>query len=213
MDGDPARRVQGPAASRPPCRIATQFLDHAEAAALAWSVAVLAVLVVQMATSLLRGEVGLDLVVLLSMVGTLALSQPLAGAVIAQMVAGGQSLEGFEAKRADRAMAALVARQPRIALLVGQGDGEAGGGAKSRSRSRHRARITHPPYPRSYDGEVLDPLDVGPGPRAALDRPCYSGKALRLGGASPAGPKGQAGWCRVRTTQPIRNAVRVHHGR
>ncbi|MCF4126802.1 heavy metal translocating P-type ATPase [Methylobacterium sp. SyP6R] len=98
---------------------AAQGLGHPEAAALAWSLAtlaVLAVLLVQVATSLARGDVGLDLVALLSMGGALALSQPLAGAVIALMYAGGQSLEAYAAGRAGRAMTALIARQPRTAL-------------------------------------------------------------------------------------------------
>ena len=67
-------------------------------------------------TSLARGDVGLDLVALLSMGGALALSQPLAGVVIALMYAGGQTLEAYASRRAGRAMTALLARQPRSAL-------------------------------------------------------------------------------------------------
>ncbi|MBP1179919.1 heavy metal translocating P-type ATPase [Methylobacterium sp. PvR107] len=99
--------------------LAAQALGHPEVAALAWTLATLAILVVlasQVVTSLAQGDIGLDLVALLSMGGALALSQPLAGAVIALMYAGGQSLEAYAAGRAGRAMTALIARQPRTAL-------------------------------------------------------------------------------------------------
>jgi heavy metal translocating P-type ATPase len=88
-------------------------------AAWAWTlptVTVLAVLSIRIAISLAHGDIGLDLVAALSMGGTVALSQPLAGVVIALMYAGGQSLEAYAAGRAGRAMTALVGRQPRTAL-------------------------------------------------------------------------------------------------
>ena len=83
---------------------------------------VLAVLIGQIVTSLLRGDVGLDLVAALSMGGALALGQPLAAVVVALMYAGGQSLEVYAAGRAQREMSALLARQPRSALRE-QADG------------------------------------------------------------------------------------------
>ncbi len=86
---------------------------------MAWTIAtltVIGILLAQVATSLKKGDVGLDLVALLSMGGALILSQPLAGAVIALMYAGGQSLEAYASGRAGRAMTALIARQPRTAL-------------------------------------------------------------------------------------------------
>ncbi|CAA2160033.1 Copper-transporting P-type ATPase [Methylobacterium brachiatum] len=93
-------------------------------AAWAWTlptVTVLAVLSIRIAISLAHGDIGLDLVAALSMGGTVALSQPLAGVVIALMYAGGQSLEAYAAGRAGRAMTALVARQPRTALREADG--------------------------------------------------------------------------------------------
>ncbi|CAO4141215.1 Cation transport P-type ATPase [Methylorubrum thiocyanatum] len=99
--------------------LTAQALGQIDIAATAWTLAtlaVLAVLLTQVATSLAKGDVGLDLVALLSMGGALALSQPLAGAVIALMYAGGQSLEAYASGRAGKAMTALVARQPRTAL-------------------------------------------------------------------------------------------------
>ncbi|KQO74794.1 MULTISPECIES: heavy metal translocating P-type ATPase [unclassified Methylobacterium] len=99
--------------------LSAEALGRPDIAAWAWTLptlAVLAVLALQVVTSLARGDVGLDLVALLSMGGALALSQPLAGVVIALMYAGGQSLEAYASGRAGRAMTALLARQPRSAL-------------------------------------------------------------------------------------------------
>lgn len=99
--------------------VAAQAFGRVDIAAAAWTLATLAVLgvlMIQVVTSLAKGDVGLDLVALLSMGGALALSQPLAGAVIALMYAGGQSLEAYASGRAGRAMTALVARQPRTAM-------------------------------------------------------------------------------------------------
>ncbi|WP_409565197.1 heavy metal translocating P-type ATPase [Methylobacterium sp. J-078] len=77
---------------------------------------VLAVLLWQIVTSLLRGDMGLDVVAALSMGGALALGQSLAAVVVALMYAGGQSLEVYADGRARREMSALLARQPRSAL-------------------------------------------------------------------------------------------------
>jgi heavy metal translocating P-type ATPase len=99
--------------------LAAQALDEPGIAAWAWmlpTLAVLAILVIQVVVSLARGNVGLDLVAVLSMAGALALSQRLTGVVIALMYAGGQALEAYAAGRAGRAMTALLARQPRTAL-------------------------------------------------------------------------------------------------
>ncbi|MET3414494.1 heavy metal translocating P-type ATPase [Methylobacterium sp. 1030] len=99
--------------------LAAQASGRADIAAAAWTLATLAVLgvlMIHVVTSLAKGDVGLDLVALLSMGGALALSQPLAGAVIALMYAGGQSLEAYASGRAGRAMTALVARQPRTVM-------------------------------------------------------------------------------------------------
>jgi heavy metal translocating P-type ATPase len=99
--------------------LSAEALARPDIAAWAWTLptlTVLAVLMAQVVTSLARGDVGLDLVALLSMGGALALFQPLAGVVIALMYAGGQSLEAYASGRAGRAMTALLARQPRSAL-------------------------------------------------------------------------------------------------
>jgi heavy metal translocating P-type ATPase len=65
--------------------------------------------------SLMRGDVGVDLIALLAMAGALALGEYLAGAVIALMLAGGNALEAFASGRARRELTALVERAPRVA--------------------------------------------------------------------------------------------------
>jgi heavy metal translocating P-type ATPase len=65
--------------------------------------------------SLLRGDVGVDVIALLAMAGALGLGEYLAGAVIALMLAGGNALEAFASGRARRELTALVERAPRVA--------------------------------------------------------------------------------------------------
>ncbi len=65
--------------------------------------------------SLLRGDVGVDAIALVAMVGALALGEYLAGAVIALMLSGGNALEAAAGRRARRELTALLERAPRIA--------------------------------------------------------------------------------------------------
>ena len=65
--------------------------------------------------SLLRRDVGVDAIALVSMAGALALGQYAAGAVIALMLAGGNALEEVAGGRARRELRKLVERAPRIA--------------------------------------------------------------------------------------------------
>jgi heavy metal translocating P-type ATPase len=67
--------------------------------------------------SLLRRDVGVDAIALVSMAGALALGEYLAGAVIALMLAGGNALEEAANRRARRELTALVERAPRSALV------------------------------------------------------------------------------------------------
>ncbi|MEX6508424.1 heavy metal translocating P-type ATPase [Jiella sp. M17.18] len=98
------------------------FVGYRDLAAIAWSTgvaAVLAVLSVEIVTSLRRGEFGLDLVAALAMASALAIGETLAAAVVALMYAGGQALEFFAQGRASRDMNALLDRAPRTALRYG----------------------------------------------------------------------------------------------
>ena len=97
----------------------TWWIGQSEIANLIWAAATAPVIValgVEIVTSLRRREVGLDIVAFLSMSGALVLGEMLAGAVVALMYAGGQSLETFAAQRARREMTALLSRVPKTAM-------------------------------------------------------------------------------------------------
>ncbi len=90
-----------------------------------WAVAtvpVVLVLTAEIVVSLRHGQVGLDIVALLSMAGALALEEPLAGVVVALMYSSGQFLEGYASRRARREMTALLERAPKFALRYENGD-------------------------------------------------------------------------------------------
>lgn len=80
------------------------------------TVPVLSALLIEIVASLRRGDVGLDIVAALSMAGALVFGEHLAAVVVALMYAGGQYLESFAERRANREMTALLARVPGTAL-------------------------------------------------------------------------------------------------
>jgi cation transport ATPase len=82
----------------------------------AFAIPVLIVLVYDIAASLRRGEVGLDIAAKLSMVAAIVVGEELAAVVVALMYAGGQFLEAFAERHARREMTALLARVPRTAV-------------------------------------------------------------------------------------------------
>jgi heavy metal translocating P-type ATPase len=75
-------------------------------------------LTVSVARSVMRGDIGVDAIALVSMTGALALGEYLAGAVVALMLAGGNALEERANRRAARELTALVERAPRSALVL-----------------------------------------------------------------------------------------------
>lgn len=85
----------------------------------AFTIPVLTVLVCEIVASLRRGEVGLDIVAVLSMASALVVGEELAAVVVALMYAGGQFLESFAERHARREMTALLARVPRTAVRYG----------------------------------------------------------------------------------------------
>ena len=98
--------------------LALAWAGRPQAAALLWTIGVLpvlAALLVEILRSLARGEVGLDIVALLSMSAALAVGEALAAAVVAVMYSGGTFLERFAEGRARREMQALLSRVPRQA--------------------------------------------------------------------------------------------------
>src|SRR4051794_1703458 len=91
-------------------------LGHPAAAADAWAITTAVVLLplgASVLRSLLHGDVGVDAIALVAMCASLALSEQLAGAVIAVMLAGGNALEAVAARRATRDLRALLGRVPR----------------------------------------------------------------------------------------------------
>jgi heavy metal translocating P-type ATPase len=80
------------------------------------TVPVLVALILEIASALRRGELGLDIVAALSMTAALAVGEALAAAIVALMYAGGKYLESFADRRARREMTALLARVPRTAV-------------------------------------------------------------------------------------------------
>lgn len=89
-----------------------------------WGVAaglVLLSLLSEIVTSLLEGEVGLDIVAGLSISAALVFGEPLAAGVVALMYAGGQLLEDIAANRARADMRALLSRVPKTALRYDDG--------------------------------------------------------------------------------------------
>ena len=98
--------------------------DRTGAAGLAWTfgvLPVLAALVVEILSSLRRGEVGLDIVAALSMSAALLFGETLAAAVVAVMYSGGTFLESFAEGRARREMHDLLSRVPRSTTRHGEG--------------------------------------------------------------------------------------------
>ena len=89
--------------------------DLAQAVWFAGVVPVLAALVAEILRSLVRGEVGLDIVAALSMSAALTFGEALAAAVVAVMYSGGTFLESFAEGRARREMRDLLSRVPRTA--------------------------------------------------------------------------------------------------
>ena len=83
---------------------------------LAGTLPIIAALLFQIITSLREGEIGLDLIALLSMTAAMIFGETLAANVVALMYAGGQYLESYADRRARRAMTALLERAPHSAM-------------------------------------------------------------------------------------------------
>lgn len=96
--------------------LAAHFLQTPKIADAAWSVATVAALLpltFLVGRALVSGKVGVDIIALIAMVGSLYLGQYLAGAVIAVMLSGGQVLEEYAELRARKELSALIGRTPR----------------------------------------------------------------------------------------------------
>jgi heavy metal translocating P-type ATPase len=71
--------------------------------------------VVWVLMALRRGRLGVDVIAVLSLVGTVLVGEYLAGALIAVMLAGGRALDAAARRRASRDMRSLLKRAPRFA--------------------------------------------------------------------------------------------------
>jgi heavy metal translocating P-type ATPase len=83
-----------------------------------WAAAVVCVLVPlswSVARSIRHGDVGVDTIALVAMVGALAVGEQLAAAVVALMLAGGNELEASAGRRARSELSSLLQRAPRVA--------------------------------------------------------------------------------------------------
>lgn len=83
--------------------------------ATAYVALVIAWTLVGMVREVLRGHVGLDILAVVAMAATLAVSEYVASLIIVLMLAGGEALEDFAGRRARRELSALLDRSPRTA--------------------------------------------------------------------------------------------------
>ncbi len=107
------------------CGFVLSMAGHAQLAAYAWvagSVPALVWLILDLARTLMRGSAGIDILALISIGGAIALHESLTGNVIAVMLASGQLLESYAQFRAGREMTMLLARAPRHAMRLQQGE-------------------------------------------------------------------------------------------
>jgi len=96
--------------------LAAHFLQMPEIADWAWggaTVIALIPLTFVVARTLYSGKVGVDIIALIAMAGSLYLGQYLAGAVIALMLSGGQVLEEYAESKARKELSSLLGRTPR----------------------------------------------------------------------------------------------------
>lgn len=127
---------------------------HGGAADLAWSVTTLAGIVPAgwwVVDAARHRRLGADVVALLALVGTLAVGEPLAGAVITVMLASGRALEARAAARATRELHALVARAPRVVHRYAAGGGDAGAAGGEPAQ----ALVEEPPIDAVVPGDLL----------------------------------------------------------
>jgi heavy metal translocating P-type ATPase len=105
--------------------IALQVSGHPAYAAITWAAASLPValhVALGVIRSLIGGRLGVDVIALASILGALALDEGAAAAVIALMVAGGEALEAWAEGRAQGALTELLARAPRGAARISDGE-------------------------------------------------------------------------------------------
>ena len=106
---------------------ALHLVDSPTAGDLVWggaTVVVLVPLAIAVARTVAGGRVGVDAIALLAMAVAVLLGEYLAGAVVALMLAGGNTLEAYAAGRARRELRTLLERAPRRARRYSDGEVE-----------------------------------------------------------------------------------------
>jgi heavy metal translocating P-type ATPase len=93
----------------------------ADAAWTALTIVISVRLTIEIGAALRHGQVGVDLIAVLAMIGAILLHETLPGAVIAVMITTGRALEDYADTRARRELAALLARSPRVVHRYGPG--------------------------------------------------------------------------------------------
>ncbi len=94
------------------------LLGAHDVAGIFWATATLVAIVPTVrwvVAALRRGRVGADIIVVLALVGTLAIHEYLAGALIGVMLATGQALEVAAERRPAKDLRSLLERAPRVA--------------------------------------------------------------------------------------------------
>jgi len=95
--------------------------DHTEVAHWMWissSLLMGAVIGVEVIVSLIRRQIGVDLIALFSITAALEFSQFLVAAVVAVMLASGRALEYYTSQRAERELKQLIQRAPTFAWQI-----------------------------------------------------------------------------------------------
>ena len=101
--------------------ILANAFDHTEFAHWLWissSLLVGAVIAIEVIVSLIRRQIGVDLIALWSIAAALQFSQFLVAAVVAVMLASGRALEYFTSQRAERELKRLIQRAPTFAWQI-----------------------------------------------------------------------------------------------
>ena len=178
---------------------ALRLLGRTEAADGVWAVAnglLLVPLSWSLMRTVLRRDLGVDAIALISMAGALALGEYLAGAVIALMLASGNALEERAGARARRELTSLVSRVPRTASLLDSGD-------EIRTIPVDQVRIGDLVLVGA--GEVLPVDGVIESDEAVLDESALTGESLpvsRHRGAPARSGMVSTATLRLRTTRP-----------
>jgi heavy metal translocating P-type ATPase len=135
--------------------------------------------------SLRGGQLGVDIIALVAILGALALGEPATAALIALMVASGGALEAFAEGRARRSLTALIAHAPRLAHRLRDGvlDDIVAAEVKPGDLLLVKPGETVP-----VDGTLLDPASIDEaaltGEPIAVSR--AAGDAVRSGGINEA---------------------------